>query len=439
MTTNPDGTLSATFKTIGAEVDNTYVFSPTSKSGVYHIGSHPDTLLAKLLGGERAAVLVVDENTAGVYDTVYADIDADYSFTNEKAARKGDEIIYQDLNGDGYADLSGGMIYWISDGANPLPVSDWLWGIGADVAGPGELVAFEIMDSTESGGNHGQYCASAVAAQGVINGNAPAWKPAGDGTPGTGMVQGGGKKVGLVGSGNFYVSVDDNEGILFAALGYDGYPNTADDVQIISNSWGNSGTDNDGWDYRSRAFDVALRYVNPTLSDMNSTGNGAPGYGTVTSPGEALSVGVAASTLVRSGYHVRQHQLDPADQLQRRPELVEPRPLGHGRERRHHRCQRGLGSGDLPLNEILNGWNDLGELGRHEPLGADRRRQHGADLRRIPAEERPLAHQRGGARHPDGRRRSCLQRRPHPGRGHAQCSALGQDRRRAGRRVCVAG
>ena len=239
LTTNPDGTLSATFKTIGAKVDNTYVFSPTSKSGVYHIGSHPDTLLAKLLGGERAAVLVVDENTAGVYDTVYADIDGDYTFTNEKAARKGDEIIYQDLNGDGYADLSGGMIYWISDGVNPLPVSDTLWGMGADVAGPGDLVAFEIMDSTEGGGNHGQYCASTVAAQGVINGNAPAWKPAGSGTPGTGMVQGGGKQVGLVGAGNFYVAPDGGiEGMLFAALGYDGMPGTADDVQVINNSWG---------------------------------------------------------------------------------------------------------------------------------------------------------------------------------------------------------
>ena len=48
------------------------------------------------------------------------------------------------------------MIYWISDGINPLPVSDWLWGIGPDVAGAGNLVAFEIMDFKEPGGNHGQ-------------------------------------------------------------------------------------------------------------------------------------------------------------------------------------------------------------------------------------------------------------------------------------------
>ena len=66
---------------------------------------------------------------------------------------------------------------------HPLPASDWRYGIGADVAGPGDLVAFSINDFAESG-DHGTLCASGVAAQGVIDGGAPDFKPAGDGDAG---------------------------------------------------------------------------------------------------------------------------------------------------------------------------------------------------------------------------------------------------------------
>ena len=286
LTTNADGTLSATFAPIGSTVPagHAYTFKATSKSGVYHFGSHPDTTLEALLD-ERAAVLVVDENTAGVYDTVYVDLDGDYDFTNDKKAVKGDEYVYKDLTGDGVADLSGGIIYWISDGVNPLPASDWMWGIGADVAKAGDLVAFSIDDYVESG-DHGTLCASGVAAQGVIDGGAPDFKPVGDGTPGTGMVMGGGKNVKLTSNGDGYTTAAAfTDGMLFAALGYDGFPGTEDDIQIVSNSWGSAGTVNDGWDYDSRLFDLIQRYVNPNLVEMNSTGNGGAGYGTNNSPG----------------------------------------------------------------------------------------------------------------------------------------------------------
>lgn len=374
LTDNGDGTYSAIFAPIGSTAPggHIYKFKPTSKSGVYHFGSHPDLLLARLLK-ERAAVLVVDEHTAGVYDTVYADIDGDYDFTNEKKAVKGDEIIFQDLNGDGYADLSGGMIYWISDGVNSLPVSGWLWGIGPDVAGPGNLVAFVVMDSTEGGGNHGQLCASAVAAQGIIDGNAPAFKPVGDGTPFTGMVQGGGRNVKLVASGNFYVSVDQNEGFLFAALGYDGRAGTDDDVQIISNSWGQGAIDNDGWDYYSRAADAVLRYINPTLTDSNSAGNGAAGYGTVTSPGESLQLSVAASTLYDSDNifdsitGVNQIQYNDIQPWSNRG------PTAVGDNGVSVAANGAWGAGDAELNAVLNGWRawtNWGGTSRSAPIAA---------------------------------------------------------------------
>lgn len=373
VATNPNGTLRAKYKTIGASIENTYVFSPTSKSGVYHFGSHPDTQLARLLGGERAAVLVVDEKTAGAYDTVYVDIDGDYSFTEEKAARKGDEIIFQDLNGDGYADLSGGMIYWITDGKHPLPASDWLWGLGSDVAGSGDLVAFLIMDSTEPAGNHGQQCASAVAAQGVINGNAPTWKPAGNGTPGTGLVQGGGKQAMLVGAGNHYVSTEDLEGWIFAAMGYDGTPNTADDVQIISNSWGYSGTDNDGWDYLSRSVDVIERYVNPTLANLNSMGNGGAGYGTSNSPGDSLGIGVAASTAFNSTNNF--DSLNSIGQINYNDIMSwsDRGPSAVGDNAAHIAADGAFGTGDLELNAVLDGWvawNVWGGTSRSAPVAA---------------------------------------------------------------------
>ena len=232
-----------------------YTLPATSKSGVYHFGSHPDTTLEAFFD-ERAAVLVVDEHDAGVYDTVYVDLDADYDFTNNKKSVKGDEYVYMDLDGDGYADLSGGIIYWISDGVNSLPGSDWLYGIGADVAGAGDLVAFSIDDYAESG-DHGTLCASGVAAQGVIDGGAPDFKPAGDGTPGTGITVGGGKDVKLSSNGDMYTySTADSDGLMFAALGYDGqgrhrgrHPDRQQQLRqqlrIV----------NDGWDYTSRLFD----------------------------------------------------------------------------------------------------------------------------------------------------------------------------------------
>jgi len=302
LTDNGNGTLSASFAPIGStEPGNLYTFLATSQSGVYHFGSHPDTIYQAVYG-ERAAVLVVDEHEAGVYDTVYVDLDGDYDFTAEKKAVKGDEYVYSDLNGDGYADLSGGIIYWISDGANPLPASDWMWGIESDVAGPGDLVAFSINDWHESaGGDHGTLCASGVAAQGVIDGGAPEYKPAGDGTPGTGMVQGGGKDVKLNSNGDGYTTASAfTDGFIFAALGYDGQAGTGDDIQIISNSWGSSGIVNDGWDYESRLYDLIERVLNPHLVEGNSSGNYGSGYGTVTSPGANLAISVGASTLYGS-------------------------------------------------------------------------------------------------------------------------------------------
>ncbi len=72
---------------------------PNSESGEYHIGIHPDNKLPGAPGYKTPIhVLAVDENEAGVYDTVYVDLDNDRDFTDEKPLTKGDEISYFDFH-----------------------------------------------------------------------------------------------------------------------------------------------------------------------------------------------------------------------------------------------------------------------------------------------------------------------------------------------------
>lgn len=369
------------FQPIGATTPHTYTLPATSISGVYHIGSHPDKALADRVNGdwdgraedeERVAVLVVDANTAGVYDTVYVDLNANFDFTDDKSVTKDDPISWADTydartdaaGSDGYPDISGGLVYFIADGVNPIPAADWMWGLGRagngvhDWGEPenGSLVAFVVQDYTEAAGDHGQLVASNIAGQGVINGGAPAYKPPYAG-PGTGMVLGGGKDVKLVSNGNFYVSPFFEDGFLFSALGYDGTPGTDDDVQIINNSWGCSSTDNDGWDTAcaSRLFDVILRALGPTMSAVIATGNGAPGYGTITAPTGPRTIDVGASTQMGStGWdsitHTRQIRWgDVTPWSNRGPDAMGgngPDVLADG----------AYASGAISLNESGNGW-----------------------------------------------------------------------------------
>lgn len=368
------------FKPIGASAPHDYILTGTSRSGLYHIGSHPDTALQVWWLGERAAVLVVDETTPGVYDTVYVDLNGNYNFTDDKPVTKADPISWLDFQGgpggtpDGYADLSGGLVYFIADGVTPIPASDWLWGPLAPPPANGSLVAFTIVDPRQPGGNHGQLCASNVAAQGVIDGPAgfgavkPPYKPAGAG----GMVQGAGKEVGLVANGNFYQTPFLEDAFLFAALGYDGIPGTEDDIQIISNSWGFSAIENDGWDLYSRLIDGIQRYLGPNLSVLASTGNGAPGYGTVTAPNGPNIIGVGASTQMGSTGWDSAKDLDQITYGDVIP-WSNRGPGARGDLGVHVVADGAFASGDLALNEWGNGWTAYttwGGTSRSSPVAA---------------------------------------------------------------------
>ena len=259
-----------------------------SQSGVYHVGVHPDEVLYEWWYSEYVAVLVVDESTAGVYDTVYVDLDNDKNFTDEKACVRGDEISWHDLNSDGYADLSGGMVYFIADGTNPIPYSNMLahyWELPLIIPENGDLVAF--MGSLDFLQGHGTLCASAVAAQGRTGESS--WN-AGDG-----FVQGMAPDTTIIAVGNIYDAF-----ILdiyyFAVEGYDGIPGTGDEAQVVSCSFGYSDIIHDGWDFESRLIDTITTSYNPEATFTMSTGNGGFGYGTAASPLSPGVVSVGAST-----------------------------------------------------------------------------------------------------------------------------------------------
>jgi len=338
-----------------------YVVPPTSISGIYHIGLHPDHRLATsvVAGTPKGlrAVLVVDEHFTGVYDTVYVDLDNDKDFTDEKRCFKGDEIALRDLTGDGLADISGGMVYFIADGVNYVPFSVYisgLYGIPNVKPAAGTLVAFMINDITENGGDHGTLCASAVVAQGAL-----------------GIVYGMAPGAKIVAIGNLYQGGSGYDNYRFVRRGYDGIPGTGDEPNIVSMSYGTSSIYNDGWDYESRFIDLYTSIYSPYITFCGATGNGGHGYGTITSPSSApgiISVGAATEywsfEAIAGDDQILWGDVQPWSN--RGPSAVgqpDPDVVAIG----------AWGSGDLPLNEVGNGaaaWAVWGGTSMSTPITA---------------------------------------------------------------------
>jgi hypothetical protein len=296
-------TASQTF--ILDNADCNYKVPGTSKGGTLRFGHHPDANLVPLgakpaqqVPGEWAGVLLVDEAAAGVYDTVYVDLDGDRDFTDEKPLSKADPLAWRDATGDGIADVSGGLLYWISDGANPFPTS-WLWGLEEDVPPAGQYIGILRAESS-----HGTMCSSNIVGQGVLK--MPPDRDLkfrdlpGDGQPPStnmGMAPG----ASLVSVGNIYGdgSVIFAAGWRYVVFGEDRVSHD-DDIQVASNSYGFSNIDNDGWEADSRLVDFYVRKYGPSTSFLVATGNGGPGYGTITGPKPSVALGIAASTQMGS-------------------------------------------------------------------------------------------------------------------------------------------
>lgn len=365
---------SSAFQPIGAFEPHTYTLPPGSKSGVYHIGSHPDNTLASNAAilssffgdgsaeyGERAAVLVVDSHTAGVYDRVYVDLNYNFDFTDDRPATldrkfRRHEVSCLDYNNDNLFDISGGLVYFISDGANAVPTLDWYWGIPGSAYGPGDLVAFHVMDAFASpGGDHGMGCTSVAVGQGRVRGSVYYGRSGPPQAGGKGLVLGPGKDVLSTQNGDLYSTPFIEDAYIFAGLGYDGASGTADDVQIVSNSWGDSGTDNDGWDGESRLLDLINRTLAPNTAILFSTGNGAAGYGTTSPPKPASGISIGASTLF--------DEIGVFEPIASARQIVGGDPISWSNRGPGASVNVGVdaiatgafGVGSVPLNEILDG------------------------------------------------------------------------------------
>ena len=262
-----------------------------SKSGEYHIGYHPDPFIGQYVGGD-IAVLVVDSKVKGVYDTVYVDVMRDFSFANDKPCTMGDEISYFDFYdattgltdtsmwnaGDGFADYSGSMIYWIADGETVYPASDWMYG-AEFVGSAGGCVAFMGAYA----GSHGTMTSGSALAVGRTMGGQLG-----------GMAQDA-KLMAVPFTGSTVNAWK------YVEYGVDGVLGTGDEADICTNSYGWSDT---AIDAGYNILDMIMMTISLSGDTMWfwSAGNGGPGYGTTHSITDFTSVHVGAGTTMQYRY-----------------------------------------------------------------------------------------------------------------------------------------
>jgi len=247
-----------------------------SISGDYHLGLHPDPVLQSLAGGE-IDILVVDETISGVYDVVYVDTNRDGNFSDESPMKKNFETAGRDIDGDGLWDQSAGMIYWISDGINSVPYGPTYTsraGLQDRIAGNGNLTLFMLNVHTGPAGNHGTLCASAVAAQGIID---------------NGAVLGMAPESELIAIANIYAGGSMLDVFRFAAEGYDGNLTSGDESQIASFSFGWRPPEG-GADGTALYLDWMTRVHANKTTYLAAAGNGGHGYGTVATPGASSGI-----------------------------------------------------------------------------------------------------------------------------------------------------
>jgi len=289
--------------TLGAE-DCSFVVPRTSRGGEVRYGHHPDPVLrsigakpAQNIQAELASILLVDEHAPGVFDTVYVDMDADRDFTDEKPMSRADPLGWRDADGDGLADLSGGLLYFVADGKLPFPGS-WVWGLEGEVPEAGRVIGIHYQFYIAGG--HGTLCASNVVSQGRV-GVPPDFVLKFRDLPGDqeppGVNRGMAPAAELVSVGDVYAvgRAMFAPAWRYIMFGHD-VERMDDKIQVASNSYGWSNEDNDGWDADSRLIDYYIRTFAPEMTFLHSTGNGGPGYGTIAPPSPATGLEVAAST-----------------------------------------------------------------------------------------------------------------------------------------------
>ncbi len=327
-------------------------------------GFHPDDKLLSWYG-ERPAVLVTQDDT-DQWNYVYVDLTNDRSFVEEKAAYiDGDdpvsEVLTRDITGDGIADISGGMVYFVAreHEGEPMPIpyaehmretintlmdlyfgyppgfieanyemDPWEAFVGPDfytTPEPGDVVAL-MGDFNDFGayGAHGTWTASAVVGQAVtgvpdedmVTGEPSPFPPNPEG--GTGLTTGLAPNATIIPMGRFFDYLPEEHplsiaqtyipvgysSIFFTTEGYTGDVTiTSDSADIASSSFGRTIDENHGgFNFFERLFDyVGTQHTQSTLF-INSQGNEGSGFGTVSAPSGAqgvLSVGASGNQLYR--------------------------------------------------------------------------------------------------------------------------------------------
>ena len=273
-----------------------------SISNNYKFGFHPGE--AQILKYGALGILVVDNQTEGVYETVYVDLNNDKVFdSNDMPVYKGSETTYIDdfpVIPDGIPDYSAGTLYFIADGMTALPYSEIYserhgllarnsienWTAWRDnyVPRAGELICLSGEFNLDDDGillDHGTRTAAVIAGRG----NTSILQSVTGMAPGASIIP---------------ISNIDQEGNIFdawyfAVEGYDGVPGTGDEAVLVNNGFNYNKIYEDGWDPYSRYADyISMDYAEGKSLFVVSSGDTGYGYGTIASPGACpgvLSVG----------------------------------------------------------------------------------------------------------------------------------------------------
>ncbi|MFQ6107752.1 MAG: S8 family serine peptidase, partial [Thermoplasmata archaeon] len=201
-------------------------------------------------------------------------------------------------SGDGIPDVSGGAVYFIAQSylnatnqaiSVPIPYSDVYAkrkGLEEQLPIPanGTLVAF--MGALDLDFSHGTQIASSIVGKGI----SAYFDESRMDERSDPQVFGFAPDAEILPIGNIYFG-SFIDGWLFALEGYDGEPNTGDEANIVSNSFGFPGTYETGLDFWSRFLDWLVNEKGDNkIAFTVSAGNAGHGYGTVTTP--ATSTGV---------------------------------------------------------------------------------------------------------------------------------------------------
>jgi hypothetical protein len=174
---------------------------------------------------------------------------------------------------------------------------------------------------------------------------------------------GGAPKAKLAPFGDVYFSHDFSK-----EFGY--FLTTGNGIDVTSNSYGTSTVDNDGIDAFSQEADIW--HFGSATTPLFSTGNGGPGFGTVTAPSPVAGIQVGASTQFGgTGWDsiANISQIVEGDVIQ----FSNRGPGANGRNGTDLVADGSYSSGDATLNSVLDGqiaWNTWGGTSRSTPLAA---------------------------------------------------------------------